>query len=61
MVPPREARLAGLEYDMNMPGGINHAPLPANLRARLEATEAASKADEGEQPLSPFLRGMSSR
>ena len=41
----------GLQYDMDFATGINHAWLPANLRAQLDAAEAAGRQAADERPL----------
>ena len=43
------------EYEMDMATGANRARLPANLRARLDAVQAAGKEVADEQPFAPFL------
>ena len=44
VVLPGEPCPAGLEYNMHLDVGINRARLPANLRARLDAVQAAGRA-----------------
>ena len=51
---PREPCLAGLVCTMDLDAGTSHARLPDNLRARLDAAEAARGRGPDEQPLAPF-------
>ena len=53
-VAPGEPCLAGLAYRMDLHAGTSWARLPANLRARLDAAEAAKGGDTDERPLAPF-------
>ena len=43
-----------MELDMDMATGINCARLQANLTARLDAAEAASREAPSDQPLTPL-------
>ena len=52
-VAPGEPCLAGLAYSMDLHAGTSWAPLPANLRARLDAAEAARGGGADERPLAP--------
>ena len=45
---------AGLVYSMDLHAGTSWARLPANLRARLDAAEAARGGGADERPLAPF-------
>ena len=45
---------AGLAYSMDLDAGTSWARLPANLRARLDATEAARGGGADERPRAPF-------
>ena len=54
VVRPGELCPGGLEYEMDFATGINRAPLPAGLRARLEAVEAAGGAAVDQRPLAPY-------
>ena len=51
---PGEPCPAGLVYSMDLNAGTSCAPLPDNLRARLEAVKAARSRGAGERPLAPF-------
>ena len=53
-VAPGEPCLAGLAYSMDLHAGTSWARLPANLRARLDAAEAARGGGADERPLAPF-------
>ena len=53
-VEPGEACPAGLVYSMDLHAGISWARLPDNLRARLDAVEAARGRGADERPLAPF-------
>ena len=53
-VAPGEPCPAGLAYRMDLHGGTSWARLPANLRARLDAAEAARGGGADERPLAPF-------
>ena len=52
-VAPGEPCLAGLAYSMDLHAGTSSARLPANLRARLDAAEAARGGGADEGPLAP--------
>ena len=54
-VAPGEPCLAGLAYSMDLDEGTSWARLPDNLRARLDAAEAARGGGADERPLAPFL------
>ena len=54
MVPARETRPGKLEFQMYFATGSSRARLPADLRERLEAAEAAGGGDAERQPLAPF-------
>ena len=49
-----EPCLAGLAYSMDLHAGTSWARLPDNLRARLDAVEAARVGGADERPLAPF-------
>ena len=49
-----EPCLAGLAYSMALHAGTSWARLPDNLRARLDAAEAARGGGADERPLAPF-------
>ena len=53
-VAPGEPCPAGLAYSMDLHAGTSWARLPANLRARLDAAEAARGGGADERPLAPF-------
>ena len=53
-VAPGEPCPAGLAYSMDLHAGISWARLPDNLRARLDAAEAARGGGADERPLAPF-------
>ena len=53
-VAPGEPCPAGLAYCMDLHAGTSWARLPANLRARLDAAEAARGGGADERPLAPF-------
>ena len=53
-VAPGEPCQAGLAYSMDLHAGTSWARLPANLRARLDAAEAARGGGADERPLAPF-------
>ena len=53
-VAPGEPRLAGLAYSMDLYAGTSWARLPDNLRARLDAAEAARGGGADKRPLAPF-------
>ena len=53
-VAPGEPCLAGLVYSMDLHAGISWARLPDNLRARLDAAEAARGGGADKRPLVPF-------
>ena len=53
-VAPGEPCLAGLAYSMDLHAGTSWARLPANLRVRLVAAEAARGGGADELPLAPF-------
>ena len=53
-VAPGEPCPAGLAYSMDLHAGTSWARLPANLRARLDAAEAARGLGADERPLAPF-------
>ena len=53
-VAPGEPCPAGLAYSMDLHAGTSWARLPANLRARLDAAEAAGGGGADERPLAPF-------
>ena len=53
-VAPGEPCPAGLAYRMDLHAGTSWARLPANLRARLDAAEAARGGGADERPLPPF-------
>ena len=53
-VAPGEPFLAGLAYSMDLHAGTSWARLPDNLRARLDAAEAARGGGADERPLAPF-------
>ena len=53
-VAPSEPCPAGLAYSMDLHAGTSWARLPANLRARLDAAEAAGGGGADERPLAPF-------
>ena len=53
-VAPGEPCPAGLAYRMDLHAGTSWARLPANLRARLDAAEAARGGGADERPLAPF-------
>ena len=46
---------AGLVYTMDLHAGTNCARLPDNLRARMDAVEAARGGGADKRPLAPFL------
>ena len=54
-VAPGELCPAGLAYSMDLHAGTSWARLPDNLRARLDAAEAARGGGADERPLAPFL------
>ena len=51
---PSEPCQAGLAYSMDLHAGTSWARLPDNLRARLDAAEAARGGGADERPLAPF-------
>ena len=51
---PGEPCPAGLTYSMDLHVGTSWARLPDNLRARLDAVEAARGGGADERPLAPF-------
>ena len=53
-VAPGEPCPAGLVYSINLHAGTSCARLPDNLRARLDAVEAARGGGADERPLAPF-------
>ena len=53
-VAPGEPCPAGLAYSMDLHAGTSCARLPDNLRARLDAVEAARGGGADERPLAPF-------
>ena len=53
-VAPGEPCPAGLAYSMDLHAGTSWARLPGNLRARLDAAEAARGGGADEPPLAPF-------
>ena len=53
-VAPSEPCPAGLAYSMDLHAGTSWARLPDNLRARLDAAEAARGGGADERPLAPF-------
>ena len=53
-VAPGEPCPAGLVYSMDLHAGTSCARLPDNLRARLDAVEAARGGGADERPLAPF-------
>ena len=53
-VVPGEPCRAGLVYSMDLHASTGSAPLPVNLRARLDAVEAARSGGAEERPLAPF-------
>ena len=53
-VVPGEPCPAGLVYSMDLHAGTSCARLPDNLRARLDAAEAARGGGADERPLAPF-------
>ena len=53
-VAPGEPCPAGLAYSMDLHAGTSLARLPDNLRARLDAAEAARGGGADERPLAPF-------
>ena len=53
-VAPGEPCPAGLAYSMDLHAGTGWARLPANLRARVDAAEAARGGGADERPLAPF-------
>ena len=53
-VAPGEPCPAGLAYSMDLHAGTSWARLPDNLRARLDAAEAARGGGADERPLAPF-------
>ena len=53
-VAPGEPCLAGLAYSMDLHAGTSWDWLPDNLRARLDAAEAARGGGADERPLAPF-------
>ena len=53
-VAPGEPCPAGLAYSMDLHAGTSRARLTANLRARLNAAEAARGGGADERPLAPF-------
>ena len=53
-VAPGEPCPAGLAYSIDLHAGTSWAWLPDNLRARLDAAEAARGGSADEQPLGPF-------
>ena len=53
-VAPGEPCPAGLVYSMDLHAGTSYALLPDNLRARLDAVEAAKGGGAHERPLAPF-------
>ena len=53
-VAPGEPCLAGLAHSMDLHAGTSRARLPDNLRARLDAAEAARGGGADERPLAPF-------
>ena len=53
-VAPREPCPAGLAYSMDLDAGTSCAWLPHNLRARLDAAEAARGRGAEERPLAPL-------
>ena len=53
-VAPGELCPAGLVYSMDLNAGTSRARLPGNVRARLEAAEAARSGGVDERPLAPF-------
>ena len=54
-VAPGEPCPAGLAYSMDLHAGTSWARLPDNLRARLDAAEAARGGGADERPLAPFV------
>ena len=54
-VAPGEPCPAGLAYSMDLHAGTSWARLPDNLRAWLDAAEAARGGGADERPLAPFL------
>ena len=53
-VAPGEPCPAGLAYSIDLHAGTSWARLPDNMRARLDAAEAARGAGADERPLAPF-------
>ena len=53
-VAPGDPCPAGLAYSMDLHAGTSWARLPNNLRARLDAAEAARGGGADERPLAPF-------
>ena len=53
-VAPYEPSPAGLAYSMDLHAGTSWARLPVNLRARLDAAEAARGGGADKRPLAPF-------
>ena len=53
-VAPGEPCPAGLAYSMDLHAGTSWARLPDNLRAQLDAVEAARGGGVDERPLAPF-------
>ena len=53
-VAPGEPSPAGLAYSMDLHAGTSWARLPDNLRARLDAADAARGRGADERPLAPF-------
>ena len=53
-VAPGEPCPAGLAYSMDLHAGTSWARVPANLRARLDAAEAARGGGADERPLAPL-------
>ena len=53
-VAPGEPCPTGLAYSMDLHAGTSWARLPDNLRARLDAVEAARGGGADERPLAPF-------
>ena len=53
-VAPAEPCPAGLVYSMDLQAGISCARVPDNLRARLDAVQAARGGGADERPLAPF-------
>ena len=51
---PGEPWPAGLVYSMDLHAGTSCAQMPDNLRARLDAVEAARGRGADERPLAPF-------